>query len=138
MMKKALMAVALFSALPVLAADYSEKTQYLGVVNGQVVGNSVVKVTRTPADPVLYRTESNGPLPETLVIRNPQCRKSSGIRKHGVYHGETDPGRRPGRTAHAEDHPDGGRAADGPHGRPAGRGCDYHGAGGNPAGGAEK
>lgn len=28
MMKKALMAVALFSALPVLAADYSEKTQY--------------------------------------------------------------------------------------------------------------
>ncbi|EAR0573270.1 fimbrial protein, partial [Salmonella enterica] len=46
-MKKALMAVALFSALPVLAADYSEKTQYLGVVNGQVVGNSVVKVTRT-------------------------------------------------------------------------------------------
>ncbi|ECN8263937.1 fimbrial protein, partial [Salmonella enterica subsp. enterica serovar Kentucky] len=29
-MKKALMAVALFSALPVLAADYSEKTQYLG------------------------------------------------------------------------------------------------------------
>lgn len=49
MMKKALMAVALFSALPVLAADYSEKTQYLGVVNGQVVGNSVVKVTRTPA-----------------------------------------------------------------------------------------
>lgn len=51
MMKKALMAVALFSALPVLAADYSEKTQYLGVVNGQVVGNSVVKVTRTPAGP---------------------------------------------------------------------------------------
>lgn len=135
MMKKALMAVALFSALPVLAADYSEKTQYLGVVNGQVVGNSVVKVTRTPADPVLYRTESNGPLPETLVIRNAE---SPGIRKHGVYHGETDTGRRPGRTAHAEDHPDGGRAAGGPLGQPAGRGCGYHGAGGNPAGGAEK
>lgn len=78
MMKKALMAVALFSALPVLAADYSEKTQYLGVVNGQVVGNSVVKVTRTPADPVLYRTESNGPLPETLVIRNAESRPASG------------------------------------------------------------
>ncbi|EBI4877019.1 fimbrial protein [Salmonella enterica] len=77
-MKKALMAVALFSALPVLAADYSEKTQYLGVVNGQVVGNSVVKVTRTPADPVLYRTESNGPLPETLVIRNAESRPASG------------------------------------------------------------
>ncbi|EAA7635116.1 fimbrial protein [Salmonella enterica] len=78
MMKKTLMAVALFSALPVLAADYSEKTQYLGVVNGQVVGNSVVKVTRTPADPVLYRTESNGPLPETLVIRNAESRPASG------------------------------------------------------------
>lgn len=78
MMKKALMAVALFSALPVLAADYSEKTQYLGVVNGQVVGNSVVKVTRTPADPVLYRTESNGPLPETLVIRKAESRPASG------------------------------------------------------------
>lgn len=76
--EKALMAVALFSALPVLAADYSEKTQYLGVVNGQVVGNSVVKVTRTPADPVLYRTESNGPLPETLVIRNAESRPASG------------------------------------------------------------
>ncbi len=49
-----------------------------GVVNGQVVGNSVVKVTRTPADPVLYRTESNGPLPETLVIRNAESRPASG------------------------------------------------------------
>ncbi|EDP1393928.1 DUF5462 family protein, partial [Salmonella enterica] len=44
----------------------------------QVVGNSVVKVTRTPADPVLYRTESNGPLPETLVIRNAESRPASG------------------------------------------------------------
>ncbi|EPS8550594.1 DUF5462 family protein [Salmonella enterica] len=77
MMKKALMVVALFSALPVLAADYSEKTQYLGVVNGQVVGNSVVKVTRTPADPVLYRSGDTS-LPERLTIRNAEFRVASG------------------------------------------------------------
>ncbi|AOV98571.1 fimbrial protein [Edwardsiella hoshinae] len=77
-MKKALMVVALFSALPVLAADYSEKTQYLGVVNGQVVGNSVVKVTRTPGDPVLFRTEGSGSLPAALVIRNAASRPASG------------------------------------------------------------
>ncbi|EDE2462442.1 fimbrial protein [Salmonella enterica subsp. enterica] len=76
-MKKALMVVALLSALPVLAADYSEKTQYLGVVNGQVVGNSVVKVTRTPGDPVLYRSGDTS-LPERLVIRNAESRPASG------------------------------------------------------------
>ncbi|WP_202367993.1 DUF5462 family protein, partial [Escherichia coli] len=42
-MKKTMMAVALALGVltihPVLAAEYSEKTQYLGVVNGQVVGN---------------------------------------------------------------------------------------------------
>ncbi|EBS1727160.1 fimbrial protein, partial [Salmonella enterica subsp. enterica serovar Poona] len=62
---------------PVLAADYSEKTQYLGVVNGQVVGNSVVKVTRTPADPVLYRSGDTS-LPERLTIRNAEFRVASG------------------------------------------------------------
>lgn len=87
MMKKALMAVALFSALPVLAADYSEKTQYLGVVNGQVVGNSVVKVTRTPADPVLYRAESNGPLPETLVITVPAATRQVELEVPANYRG---------------------------------------------------
>ena len=79
MMKKALMVVALLSALPVLAADYSEKTQYLGVVNGQVVGNSVVKVTRTPGDPVLYRSGDTS-LPERLAIRNAEFRVASGGR----------------------------------------------------------
>ncbi|HAN5979006.1 TPA: hypothetical protein IFZ31_004903, partial [Escherichia coli] len=42
-MRKTTMAVALaLSALSIqsaLAAEYSEKTQYLGVVNGQLVGN---------------------------------------------------------------------------------------------------
>ncbi len=60
-----------------LSAEYSEKTQYLGVVNGQVVGNSVVKVTRTPTDPVLYRS-GDGALPESLTIRNAEFRTASG------------------------------------------------------------
>lgn len=59
------------------AADYSEKVQYLGVANGQVVGNSVVKVTRTPTDPVLYRS-GEGISPGLLTIRNAEVRQASG------------------------------------------------------------
>lgn len=81
-MKKTMMATALaLSALsiqPVLAAEYSEKTQYLGVVNGQVSGNSVVKVTRTPTDPVLYRSGDTTSLPDSLTIRNAESRAASG------------------------------------------------------------
>ncbi len=81
-MKKTMMAAALaLSALSiqsVLAAEYSEKTQYLGVVNGQVSGNSVVKVTRTPTDPVLYRSGDTTPLPGSLTIRSAESRTASG------------------------------------------------------------
>lgn len=81
-MKKTMMAVALaLSALSIqsaLAAEYSEKTQYLGVVNGQVSGNSVVKVTRTLTDPVLYRSGDTTPLPDDLTIRNAESRAASG------------------------------------------------------------
>ena len=81
-MKKTMMAVALvLSALSIqsaLAAEYSEKTQYLGVVNGQVSGNSVVKVTRTPTDTVLYRSGDTTPLPGSLTIRNAESRAASG------------------------------------------------------------
>ncbi|EAQ1372419.1 fimbrial protein [Salmonella enterica subsp. enterica serovar Muenchen] len=80
-MKTKIMAVALvlsvFSLQSAQAAEYSEKTQYLGVVNGQVVGNSVVKVTRTPTDPVLYRS-GEGTLPKYLTIRNADVRPASG------------------------------------------------------------
>lgn len=80
-MKKTMMAATLvLSALSIqsaLAAEYSEKTQYLGVVNGQVSGNSV-KVTRTPTDPVLYRSGSNSPLPAELIIRHAESRPASG------------------------------------------------------------
>ncbi|EJR9908967.1 DUF5462 family protein, partial [Escherichia coli] len=71
MKKKMMIAGLLFTAFGfqgVHANEYSEKTQYLGVVNGQVVGNSVVKVTRTPTDPVLYR--SDDALPVQLRVRD--------------------------------------------------------------------
>ncbi|MEB7099165.1 F4 (K88) fimbria minor subunit FaeF [Escherichia coli] len=81
-MKKTMMAATLvLSALSIqsaLAAEYSEKTQYLGVVNGQVSGNSVVKVTRTPTDPVLYWSGDTTHLPDSLTIRNAEFREASG------------------------------------------------------------
>ncbi|EAN3713415.1 F4 (K88) fimbria minor subunit FaeF [Salmonella enterica subsp. enterica serovar Javiana] len=81
-MKKTMMAATLvlsaFSIRSALAAEYSEKTQYLGVVNGQVSGNSVVKVARTPTDPVLYRSGDTTPLPGSLIIRNAEFRAASG------------------------------------------------------------
>ncbi|EMY1206548.1 DUF5462 family protein, partial [Escherichia coli] len=80
MKKKVMIAGLLFTAFGfqcVHANEYSEKTQYLGVVNGQVVGNSVVKVTRTPSDPILYRS-GDGTLPVQLRIRNAEIRPASG------------------------------------------------------------
>ena len=81
-MKKTMMVVTFvlntLSVQSALAAEYSEKTQYLGFVNGQVEGNSVVKVNRTPTDPVLYRSSSNNPLPAELIIRHAESRPASG------------------------------------------------------------
>ncbi|EBO8151974.1 MULTISPECIES: F4 (K88) fimbria minor subunit FaeF [Escherichia] len=81
-MKKTMTAATLvLSALSIqaaLSAEYSEKTQYLGVVNGHVSGNSVVKVTRTPTDPVLYRSGDTTPLPGSLTIRSAESRAASG------------------------------------------------------------
>ena len=80
MKKKIMIAGLLFTAFGfqgVHANEYSEKTQYLGVVNGQVVGNSVVKVTRTPTDPVLYRSD-DGTLPVQLRVRDAEVRPASG------------------------------------------------------------
>ncbi|TNI08419.1 fimbrial protein [Aeromonas veronii] len=67
---------------PVAAAKYSEKTQYLGVLNGQVQGNSVVKVTRTLEEPVLYRTQGDDPLPGQLLIRSAEVRPAPGGMAH--------------------------------------------------------
>lgn len=77
-MMAATLVLSALSIQSALAAEYSEKTQYLGVVNGQVVGNSVVKVTRTPTDPVLYRSGDTTPLPDSLTIRNAESRAASG------------------------------------------------------------
>ncbi|ECA9146182.1 TPA: DUF5462 family protein [Salmonella enterica subsp. enterica] len=61
--------------LPVQAA---ERTQYLGVVNGLVVGNSVVKVTRTLPEPVLFLADSRDTLPSQLTVRDAEVRPASG------------------------------------------------------------
>lgn len=77
MMRAAVLALTVLSIQSALASEYSEKTEYLGVVNGQVVGNSVVKVTRTLTDPVMYRS-GDAALPESLTIRNAEFRAASG------------------------------------------------------------
>lgn len=80
-MRKNMLAVALaftLSGFQSVQAEEQEKTQYLGVVNGQVSGNSVVKVARTPTDPVLYRSGDTMPLPGRLTIRNAESRAASG------------------------------------------------------------
>ncbi|MEH4297683.1 DUF5462 family protein [Enterobacter ludwigii] len=56
----------------------SEKEFYLGVVNGQVVGNSIVKVNRTLPESVLFYTEKNNQIAQKLVIRNAESQLSSG------------------------------------------------------------
>lgn len=77
-MTVAVLVLSVLSIQPALTAEYSEKTQYLGVVNGQVVGNGVVKVTRTPTDPVLYRSGDTISFPDSLTIRNAESRAASG------------------------------------------------------------
>lgn len=77
-MMAATLVLSALSIKSALAAEYSEKTQYLGVLNGQVVGNSVVKVNRTPTDPVLYRSGDTTLLPSSLIIRNAESRVASG------------------------------------------------------------
>lgn len=67
MMKKALMAVALFSALPVLAADYSEKTQYLGVVNGQVATMILRPLSTSAGTAMSCPGSGNGYSPPTTL-----------------------------------------------------------------------
>lgn len=77
-MMAVVLALSALSIQSALAAEYSEKKQYLGVVNGQVSGNRVVKVTRTPTEPLLYRSGDSTPLPGSLTIRNAESRAASG------------------------------------------------------------
>ena len=74
--------VLVLSGLQSVQAEDHEKTQYLGVVNGQVAGNSVVKVSRTPTAPVLYRSEDTTPFPDCLTIRNAESGAASGGLAH--------------------------------------------------------
>ena len=78
-MKIKIMMIASLSIFqPVLASNITETIQFLGVANGQVVGNSLVRVTRTPVDPTLFRIKSPDLLPRELVIRNAESRQAAG------------------------------------------------------------
>ncbi|CCG85545.1 DUF5462 family protein [Erwinia piriflorinigrans] len=66
------------ASLPARAAHDKEKVMYLGVLNGQVQSNSVVKVTRTLPEPVLFRAESADGLPDSLIVRHAESRPASG------------------------------------------------------------
>ncbi|EGL7863229.1 fimbrial protein [Escherichia coli] len=73
-----LAAVTGMNACILSAQAASEKEMYLGVVNGLVQGNSVVKVNRTLPEPVLFHADKNDGLPEKLVIRNAGSRMATG------------------------------------------------------------
>ncbi|EBP2552157.1 fimbrial protein [Salmonella enterica] len=88
---KVLMIASLIIFQPVLASDVTETIQYLGVANGQVVGNSLVRVTRTPTDPTLFRTKSSDLLPHELVIRNAESRQAArGLANIKIKHLSSD------------------------------------------------
>ncbi|EQA8868661.1 DUF5462 family protein [Citrobacter braakii] len=72
-----LMTVLMVASSPVSAQD-TERTQRLGVVNGQVKDNQVVEVSRSLTDPVLYKTETPEALPQTLRVRNATARAADG------------------------------------------------------------
>jgi len=73
-----LLATLMMHPLATQAAPNSEKTMYLGVLNGQVQGNSVVKVNRTLPEPVLFHVGSGETPPERLIIRSAQARPATG------------------------------------------------------------
>ncbi|WP_052369309.1 DUF5462 family protein [Citrobacter sp. S-77] len=51
-----------------------EKNHYLGVLNGQVEGNSVVKVNRTLTNSVIYDFSSEEKLPNNLIVKDATVR----------------------------------------------------------------
>lgn len=67
-------------ASPQAGAQDVERTQHLGVVNGQVKDNQMVEVTRSLTVPVLYRVSVPDALPQTLRIRNATARPA----EHGA------------------------------------------------------
>nr|WP_269212307.1 DUF5462 family protein [Chromobacterium piscinae] len=54
---------------------YREATQELGIVNGAVVANQMVEITRLLPDPVLFRVERNevDQMPTMLILRRAQA-----------------------------------------------------------------
>lgn len=51
-----------------------EQNHYLGVLNGQVEGNSVVKVNRTLTNSVIYDFSSEEKLPNNLIVKDATVR----------------------------------------------------------------
>ncbi|AOV97683.1 hypothetical protein A9798_12485 [Edwardsiella hoshinae] len=76
----ALLALLLLASGGASAAPASEHEQYLGVVNGQVQGNSRVTVKRTLGEPILYRAQAPAGLPRQLLIRHATLRPGDGGR----------------------------------------------------------
>lgn len=72
-----ILAALVMQTLAAHAALNSERTMYLGVLNGQVQGNSVVKVNRTLPEPVLFRVDNGETPPDKLIIRSAQARPAS-------------------------------------------------------------
>ncbi|EEQ3299506.1 fimbrial protein [Escherichia coli] len=68
----------MFTSFASMAVQMSEKNMYLGVLNGQIQGNSIVKANRTLSDSVLFKADRISTLPAQLIIRNAEARSASG------------------------------------------------------------
>ncbi|HEN3635285.1 TPA: DUF5462 family protein [Yersinia enterocolitica] len=55
-------------------SNIQEKNHYLGVLNGQVEGNNVVKVNRTLTDSIIYNFSSEKKIPNNLIIKDATIR----------------------------------------------------------------
>lgn len=60
------------------SAQYSERAQYLGKLNGQGQQGEVVKAMRTLTEPVLFVSREGEPLPVRLLVRGAQVRPAAG------------------------------------------------------------
>lgn len=76
LMLTALTGIALSSQA--MSAQYSERVQYLGTLNGQGQQGDVIKVMRTLTEPVLFANRQGESLPVRLLVRGAQVRPATG------------------------------------------------------------
>jgi len=67
--------ILLISNASAVSVKYQDKNYYLGVLNGQIEGNSRVKVNRSLTDSVIYNIQSDKKLPNNLIIKNATARE---------------------------------------------------------------